>query len=153
MTKRSSMCLVLAAGALAAGAPAASADAVAGGPQVIARGLDNPRGLDFGLGGDLYVTESGRGGPECGLSSPEGGEACFGRTGAITKIDRRGQKRIASNLPSLAGKDGNSAIGPTDVSFTLGGLLGYVTVGLGANPAAREQFPQAAGMGKLYTLL
>jgi hypothetical protein len=39
------------------------------------------------------------------------------------------------------------------VSFTLGGLLGYYTVGLGANPSVRQEFPQTAAMGKLYTFL
>jgi hypothetical protein len=96
----------------------------------------------------------GRRGSECIGTSPDGGTACFGRSGAITKIDRRhGQRRIVRNLPSLASPNGNEASGPSDVSFTLGGLLGYVTVGLGANPAVREQFPQTAGMGKLYRLL
>ena len=143
--------LALAAGVLAIAAPAATAS----GPQVIASGLDNPRGLDFGLGGELYVAEAGRGGTDCTLESPEGGEpGCFGKTGAITKIDKRGnKKRVVGNLPSVASQSGGEASGPSDVSFTLGGLLGYFTVGLGANPALREQHPQTAGMGKLYRLL
>lgn len=144
--------LALAAGVLAIAAPAASATT---GPQVIATGLDNPRGLDFGLGGELYVAEAGRGGSDCTLQNPEGeGAGCFGKTGAITKIDRRGnKKRVVSDLPSVASPTGGEASGPTDISFTLGGLLGYFTVGLGANPAQREQYPQTAGMGKLYRLL
>ncbi|MBE2317744.1 ScyD/ScyE family protein [Solirubrobacter sp. CPCC 204708] len=142
--------LVLAAGVLAIGA----APAAATGPQVIASGLDNPRGLDFGFGGELYVAESGRGGSDCTLENPEGGAGCFGKTGAITKIDKRGnKKRVVSNLPSVASATGGEATGPSDISFTLGGLLGYFTVGLGANPAQREQYPQTAGMGKLYRLL
>mgnify|MGYP006150372927 CR=1 FL=1 len=31
--------------------------------EVVARGLDNPRGLAFGSRGELYVAEAGRGGP------------------------------------------------------------------------------------------
>lgn len=144
--------LALAAGVLAIAAPAASAGAP--GPQVIATGLDNPRGLDFGLGGELWVAEAGRGGSDCTLENPEGGAGCFGKTGAITKIDKRGnKKRVVSNLPSVASQSGNEASGPSDISFTLGGLLGYFTVGLGANPAQREQYPQTAGMGKLYRVL
>ncbi len=142
--------LALAAGLLALTAPVAAAS----GPQVIASGLDNPRGLDFGFAGELYVAESGRGGSDCSLSSPERGESCFGKTGAITKIDKRGnKKRVIGNLPSLASPTGGEATGPSDVSFTLGGLVGYYTIGLGANPAVRKQFPQTAGMGKLYTFL
>jgi hypothetical protein len=148
---RSLMCLALASGTIAAVAPAAHASG--GGSQVIASGLDNPRGLDFGFGGDLYVAESGRGGSDCSLENPEGGAGCFGRSGAITKITSHGQRRIVSGLPSVAAPDGSGASGPSDVSFTLGGLLGYVSVGLGANPEQRRQYPQTRGMGKLYKLL
>jgi len=137
--------------ALAAGVFAlAAAPAAATGPQVIASGLDNPRGLDFGFAGELYVAESGRGGSDCTLPN----DACFGKTGAITKIDKRGhKKRVVGNLPSVASPSGGEATGPSDVSFTLGGLLGYFTVGLGGHPDMRAEHPQTAGMGKLYRLL
>src|SRR4051812_36815304 len=100
--------LALAVGVLAIAAPAATAS---GGPHVIASGLDNPRGLDFGSGGELYVAEAGRGGSDCTLENPEGGGAgCFGKTGAITKIDKRGTKqRVVSNLPSVASPTGGEA--------------------------------------------
>jgi hypothetical protein len=89
-----------------------------GGPsiKVIARGLDNPRGLELGPKGALYVAEAGKGGTgPCG-ESPEGGQACYGRTGAITRIEDGAQKQVVGRLPSFAGTDGSFATGPHDVS-------------------------------------
>ena len=70
---------------------------------VVADGLDNPRGIGFGPDGALYVAESGSGGPgPCVAGGPEGGETCFGRTGAVTRITKHSQHRVLTGLPSLA---------------------------------------------------
>jgi hypothetical protein len=145
---------VCALGAALALLPAATAAAHQGqeGVKVVASGLDNPRGLAFGPGG-LYVAESGRGGSAPCLTGPEGDTVCFGTSGAVTRIGLRhgGQARVASGLPSLAATDGSEAIGPSDVSFR--GRRGYLTIGLGSNPANRAQLPAAgAGMATLYRL-
>jgi hypothetical protein len=81
--------------------------------QVIASGLDSPRHLAFGSGGDLFVAEAGRGGSgPCFLGGE--GPACMGASGAVTKLDRWGhQSRIAEGLASYANTPGNNnAIGP-----------------------------------------
>jgi hypothetical protein len=57
--------------------------------------------------------------------------------------------RVVKGLPSLAGPGGAQAIGPSDVTLARDGRL-YYTVGLGADPAARKQTRQLAGMAKLY---
>ncbi|HEY7272972.1 MAG TPA: ScyD/ScyE family protein [Actinoplanes sp.] len=141
---------VLAAGALVLTA-AAPAQAAGGhdAPVTVASGLDNPRGLAFGPDGALYVAEAGRGGSGPCQPGPEGGEVCFGRSAAITRIAYGHQRRIVSNLPSLASPEGTQAIGASDVSFDRRGRL-YFTVGLGADPAVRTRVPQLAGMAKLY---
>jgi hypothetical protein len=68
---------------------------------VVMGGLDNPRGLAFGPEGALYVVEAGRGGTgPCMML--RGRLRCYGATGAITRLWRGAQERIAIGLPSYA---------------------------------------------------
>jgi hypothetical protein len=96
---------------------------------VIASGLDNPRHVAVGWDG-VYVAESGRGGdPATSKSCFDSAEgfACTGATGAITRIDRRGTRRIVRGLASFAPANGGSAIGPHGI-FADGGEI-YFTNG------------------------
>ena len=139
--KRRTTLAVLAASAaamLALGAATSAQIAAAPGPpggptpfKVVARGLDNPRGLAFGPNGALYVAEAGQGGTgPCGQST-EGEQVCFGKSGAVTRLKDGPQKRLIRGLPSLAGKDGSAATGPSDVSVLgeAGSVRLLVTVG------------------------
>ena len=118
--------------------------------KVVADGLDNPRGLDFGPWGALFVAEAGRGGPGPCVTGPEGSE-CLGATGAVTRITRWGQDRVVTGLPSLAGLDGAAATGPHDVSFA--GRRGYVVTGLAGPPSKRDALgPGGADLGRLLRL-
>lgn len=105
------------------------------GPVVVATGLDNPRQLSFD-GRDLFVAESGTGGDLGCMPGPEGEEVCMGLTGSITKVDRWGQRRVLTGLPSLAAPGGSAATGPSDVAVDDGRYA--VLMGLGADPAVRE---------------
>jgi hypothetical protein len=105
-------------------------------------GLDNPRGLAFGPEGALYVAEAGRGGTAPCVTGEGGATFCAGPTGAVSRLWRGQQTRIATGLPSAArrfasGVVGADAIGPSDVAL-LGLGTAYVTIGLRANPALRE---------------
>jgi sugar lactone lactonase YvrE len=105
--------------------------------EVVASGLNNPRGLAFAPSGDLYVAEAGSGGNEHCHVGPTG-PRCFGPTGAIVRIDLRSGETevVVDGLPSLAGSTGASATGPHDLGFQgLGNL--YFTIGFGGNPALR----------------
>jgi len=142
--RRRSLLLLAVVAALLVAATPAFAD-----PQVtvVASGLDNPRGLGFAPDGALYVAEAGKGGAGPCFQGPEG-PACFGASGAVTAVRHGHQSRVLSGLPSYAGEGGASAIGPSDVAFNgLGGM--YLAVGLGANPALRQEVPALAEMARL----
>jgi hypothetical protein len=114
---------------------------------VVATGLDNPRGLSFGPDGALYVAEAGRGGtsPLClpGVD-PTGPARCLGPTGAITRVSGLlVQRRVVTNLPSVAGPLGGQAQGPNDVDFGFGSM--WITLGLGGDPATRAAL-EASGI-------
>src|SRR5919108_5761738 len=95
--------LALATVAAPAGpASAASPSTAAGRDQVVARGLNNPRGIAFGPDGALYVAEAGAGGAGPCLTGPEGEQVCFGSSGAVTRVWRGTQHRVQGGLPSLA---------------------------------------------------
>ncbi len=126
----------------------AVAPARASGPavEVIAQGLDNPRGLGFAANGDLYVAEAGSGGGGKCRPSPDGQpvEVCYGETGALTRIDIGGKKpprRVIEGLPSMASAGGFAASsGPVDVQFR--GKTAFVVMGWGGDPELR------AGIGE-----
>jgi len=138
--------LVVASGLKSASAARPHVSSVSSGPsvsanseatEVIAAGLNNPRGLNFGPEGALYVAEAGSGGAGPCAPGPEG-IRCYGATGSITRIDlRKGAvTRVASGLPSLAGEDGSFATGVHDISLHGRGNA-YMTIGFGGDPAAR----------------
>jgi len=118
------------------------------GPEVIASGLNNPRGLSFSPDGGLYVAEAGTGGSGPCFQGPEG-PACFGHTGSVTRVDRTGQRRVLTGLPSIgADPGGGFGIGPSDVSFRGRGGM-YVTVGLGLDLDFSKTLPALGDMGQL----
>ncbi|MDQ3216867.1 MAG: ScyD/ScyE family protein [Actinomycetota bacterium] len=111
--------------------------------EVVATGLNNPRGLDVAPNGDVYVAEAGKGGNGACLTGGDGAEQCLGATGSITAIENGNeeQHRVVTGLPSLAPEDGFAASGPSDVDFR--GPRALVTIGLGADPTLRARLGQA----------
>jgi hypothetical protein len=142
---------LLSLGAMSAlGGPAA---ATGGAPEVVASGLNNPRGITIGPGGALYVAESGAGGTGACTIGPEGNEICFGRSGAITRVWRGTQRRVVTGLPSVADRvDGSAAVGPVDVAVA-GGRQLVLMGNPGGGPQTRQQFgPGAAAFGRLLRI-
>jgi sugar lactone lactonase YvrE len=118
--------------------------------KVVAKGLNNPRGVGFGPDGALYVAESGSGGTGKCLPSPEGGApSCFGRTGSVTRITRHSQQRVLTGLPSVAEAGGVAASGPVDLGFS--GWTGYLLIGNpgGGAQTRKDLGPGAGRFGKL----
>jgi hypothetical protein len=144
--------LVLAVSALALVAASAAGARPGAGLVTVATGLDNPRGLEVGPGGAVYVAEAGRGGSTCIGAGPEG-RVCIGFTGAITRIAGGAQKRIATGLVSAAGPDGSFATGSDDVAVSKNGTV--YTIMTSAPPAALRGVPAPvrAQLGHLLRVL
>lgn len=113
--------------------------------EVVATGLNNPRGMMFAPDGSLYITEAGIGGDGPCFTGAEG-ENCYGTTGAIKQIQfaTRGEGHVITtiqdSLPSLAltgDSAGANATGAHDVHVTEDGSV-YVVMGLGGAPSLLE---------------
>jgi hypothetical protein len=137
MTSVRGIAIGMAAAWLIGSAPAAAQTT----PQVLATGLDNPRGLAVGPDDAVYVAESGRGGTSTlcrPAPTPPFAPSCTGATGAITRVATSGPaapQRVITGLPSAAVASGNEATGPSDIDFGFGSA--WVTMGWGGDPAGR----------------
>ena len=114
-------------------------------PQVVMSGLAKPLGLAFGPEGALYVTEAGSPVANGPCAVVVRGHNCFSGTGAITRLWRGHQERIASGLPSVFVPEVPDIIGPARISFQGRGGM-YVTFGWTGNPAARAQLGPAGDL-------
>lgn len=121
--------------------PAIPASAHGGdsGAKVVASNLNNPRHLRW-EGNSLYVAEAGVGGDGPCVTGAEG-EACYGKSGSITRLKHGRQSRVVKGLPSIAGPEGQSANGASDVSVS--GRRFTVALGLGNDPAVRASLPRS----------
>jgi hypothetical protein len=130
---------VAATPASAAATPAASR--LPANVTVFASGLNNPRGLAFGPGGDLYVAEGGLGGSrmttpaDCTQVPAPVGPYSGGFTSRISKIDPNGVRTtVARGLPSsqTSPAAGSLVSGVADVAFA-GGRLYALEAGAGCS--------------------
>jgi hypothetical protein len=102
--------------------------------------LDNPRGLAWGPEGALYVAEAGKQLVVGPCAPVPRGQNCYSGTGAITRLWKGAQERVATGLPShvVVSPTGvlGDVTGPHDISFQGKGNA-YVTIGWGGPPNAR----------------
>src|SRR5690349_9811496 len=88
----------------------------------VVSGLDNPRDLDWGPNGNLYVAEAGHGASPVGnagdcVGSASEGRTCFGLTSGVSVIQGSSFHRVISGFPSLTDETGFGAIGIDGISF------------------------------------
>jgi hypothetical protein len=131
--------------------------------NVVASGLDNPRRISFGTDGSLYVAESGKGGTGPVLVGPELNVLLsFGLSGAVTRVQNGEQKRVVSNLPSLALFPAGttipqslgstlSSVGPHDIGFDNSGNA-YAILGFASTASQKVTLgSDGADLGKLLS--
>ena len=122
--------------------------------EVVAENLKNPRGMDIGPDGNLYVLESGEGTPADDPNAEDALSVQFipglvsqraGYTGAISKIDLEngGQERIYEGLPSTieynpnTGEDRILSIGPNGLAIDDDGTA-WIASGGGLSEATAD---------------
>ena len=110
---------------LAAGLGAPAAAGAFTGPIVVKSGLNNPRGMNFGPDGSLFVAEAGRAGTRCTR------DVCGGATGAIARLRGDHLERFFEGLVSVGPRGGVDVTGPHDVGVALVSGRVYVVIGDG----------------------
>jgi hypothetical protein len=126
----------------AAPPPMASPVPLSSNVTVVAQGLNNPRGLEFGPDGSIYVAEGGLGGTQttdgqCEQVVPPLGPYTGDNTSRISKIDATGAvSTVVDNLPSTqtTQETGADISGVADVAF-VDGTLYYLLGGAGCSHA------------------
>jgi hypothetical protein len=116
--------------------------------DVIAKGLSNPRGIAVAPNGQLYVAEAGSGGAGPCFVLADNRNACYGESGAMTRVDPSGLAapvRVITGLPSLAPPGGFGAVGPQGISFH-GSGNGQLVLGLAALANARDNLPGSGAL-------
>ncbi|MGH9176059.1 MAG: ScyD/ScyE family protein, partial [Vicinamibacterales bacterium] len=116
--------------------------------EVIATGLDSPRGIDIGADGTVYVAQAGSGGDECVMlgEGEDAAERCFGDSSSVSMVTDSGVTDVISGLPSYMFSEGEF-LGAQDVVIEEDGSIAAI-VGLGMDPALREDAGELAeGLG------
>jgi len=143
--KKNSVPLIMAAMLLAVLPTAVSAHPkmASGTITVIAKGLNNPRGLAIAADGSIYVAEAGSGGKGPCVKG-ESGPTCFGLTGAIARIHQGKVSRIVTGLPSVAGSNGSESSGPFDLTVAADGSMNLTIQGV--DRATPQSFGKAGAL-------
>jgi hypothetical protein len=108
--------------------------------EVLAEGLNAPRGVFVATDGSIYVAEAGVAGEDCidiGFGDSPGG-MCYGPTGSVARIVDGSVERVIEGLTSAGA--GPEIGGVSDITLGEDGSL-YLVMNLGADPAVRAGMP------------
>ena len=104
----------------------------ASGFQVIARGLNNPRGVAVGPDGSVFVANAGAAGSHCQGKGEE--QMCLGFTGSIDRIVNGKQERYAAGFGSGGSRDGSFSVGVDGITVDPSGKVYGIETTHGPNP-------------------
>jgi hypothetical protein len=139
---------VCSATAVAVGATVAPGAVGSGsaGVELVARGLDNPRGLDVSRTGAVFVAEAGKAGP---CKDAGGEKVCFGFNGSITQIMNGKKTKVASGFISLGEKDGSFTVGVDDVAVEPSGKVWAIVTDAPVPAKVAAEIAGKKGAGQL----
>jgi sugar lactone lactonase YvrE len=136
--------LVAACGALAAGASSAPS------LTVVAKNLNNPRGVFAAPNGSIYIAEAGKAGPMC-LDKKK--ETCVGFSGSIARFQSGKVTRPTTGLLSVGGLDGSFTAGADGVAVDPSGTAyAVMTAAPECQPVKGVPARAVAQLGKVLRL-
>lgn len=120
--------LVVAGATSAQASPKGPPKPPVGSVQVVVSGLDNPRGLTFGTGGQLFIAEAGHGGSLPLGGGPDGGDQYGGLTGRLGVWSNGTLTHPVTGFFSLADQSGMAAEGLVSVDAQGRWLTGQIAL-------------------------